>query len=319
MDDAYDPARTVSNVRTLAEQDGIFALSGVLGTSPNLAIADYVAGERIPNLLTNTGTDEIMKQEGEFWTMGGLVQYDFEAKALADHIIAELPDAKVALLYQNDGFGKNMLANFEKHFEGTGVSLVATQSYEQSGGSADSQVVNLAKSGADVFISYATGTFMTQAIKKAHEVGWKPLTIVSSGTNHAEHVMKPAGPGAVGAMSITWLKDVTDPSWADDPGMQNWMAFAEKHTGDFEAVDSVAASAYNSAQILQAVLENMDGCTREDMLEAAQSLDSVETDLFLPGVTSSTTEDYPYFVTSLQLIEFDGQAWHGVGDVLTRE
>ncbi|MGY2084030.1 ABC transporter substrate-binding protein [Blastococcus sp. SYSU DS0539] len=318
MDDAYDPARTVSNARTLIEQDQVFALMNVLGTSPNLAIGDLVAGQGVPNLFAMTGTDEFMAQD-EYWSMGFLPQYEFEAQVMADYVLANNPQAKVGLLYQNDGFGKGMLANFEKEFEGTDVEIVSAQAYEQSGGSADSQVVNLANSGADVWLNYATGTFMTQSLKKAAEIGWEPLTLVTSGTNHAQAIMQPAGEGAVDAVSFTWLKDVSDPSWSDDEGMQAWQAFAEKHQGDFEAADSTAANGYTVGQMMVEVLEQMDGCTRQDMLDAAQNLSGVSPDLFLPEVTVETTPDYPFFTTQVQMMTFNGTTWELQGDVLERE
>ncbi|MGY1883779.1 MULTISPECIES: ABC transporter substrate-binding protein [unclassified Blastococcus] len=317
MDDAYDPARTVSNTRTLVEQDQVFAMMNVLGTSPNLAIGDYVAGNGVPNLFAMTGTDEFMAQD-EYWSMGFLPQYEFEAQVMADYVLEQNPQAKVGLLYQNDGFGKGMLANFQREFEGTGVEIVSEQAYEQSGGSADSQVVNLANSGADVWLNYATGTFMTQSLKKAHEIGWQPLTLVTSGTNHAQAVMQPAGEGAVDAVSFTWLKDVSDPGWAEDEGMQAWQAFAEKHGGDFEAADSTAANGYTVAQAMVEVLEQMEGCTRQDMLDAAQNLSGVAPDLFLPGVTMETSPDYPYTTTQVQMMTFDGTTWELQGDVIER-
>ncbi|GAB2888454.1 ABC transporter substrate-binding protein [Nocardioides pacificus] len=318
IDDAYDPARTVSNTRTLVEQDQVFAMMNVLGTSPNLAISDFVAGAGVPNLFAMTGTDEFLDQD-ENWTMGFLPQYEFEAQAMANYVLDKNPQAKVAVLYQNDGFGKGMLENFEEQFEGTDVEIVASQAYEQSGGTADSQVVNLAKSGADVWLNYATGTFMTQSLKKADEIGWEPLKMITSGTNHAKNIMQPAGAGAMDAVSFTWLKDVSDPGWNDDEGMQAWKAFAEKHSGDVEAADSTAANGYTTAQLMVSVLEEMDGCTRDDMLEAAQSMSDVQPDLYLPEVKASTTEDYPFFTSQVQMMTFDGTTWQLEGDVLERE
>lgn len=317
LDDAYDPARTVSNARSLVQEEGVVAMMNVLGTSPNLAISDYMQGEGIPNLFAQTGTDELLDQE-ENWTMGFLPQYEFEAQVMADYVKEQAPEGKVGILYQNDGFGKGMVDNFEEQFADSGVEIVETQAYEQSGGSADSQVVNLAASGADVWLNYATGTFMTQTLKKANEIGWKPLTVVTSGTNHAKNVMQPAGDGAQDAISFTWLKDPSDPTWADDEGMQAWMEFADEHSSEVEAEDSVASVGYTTAQMMVAVLENMEGCTREDMLESAQSLEGVAPDLYLPGVTVNTSPDYPFFTTTVQLLEFGGTTWHAVGDVLVR-
>lgn len=321
LDDAYDPARTVANARTLVEKDKVAATMNVLGTSPNLAITDYIAGVEIPNLFAMTGTDDFSSQGGERqWMQAFLPQYAFEAQVLGEHVIEEKPDAKVGILYQNDGFGKGMLANFKEVFDGTGVEIVSEQSYEQTGGSVDSQMVNLAKSGADVFLDYATGTFMTQSVKKKKELGWEPLTILTSGSTHAESLLNPAGKGAAdGAISMAWLKDVSDPSWADDEGMKAWNEFAKRNSKEVDAKDSAAANGYTTAQLTEALLEATDGCKSGDILDSATSLKGVGADLFLPGLTANTSPDYPYVLSSVKLEEFSDSTWHIDDAVIDRK
>jgi branched-chain amino acid transport system substrate-binding protein len=316
LDDAYDPAKTVSNARELIERTQVFSLFSVLGTSTNEAIYDYVNNEGVPNLFMSTGADVFLDQHDEKpWGMAWLPQYGWEAQVFADYVIENKPGAKVAVLFQNDGYGKAIMAGLEKAFEGTGVEIVASEGYEQAGASVDAQVSKLKGSGADVFIDYATGTFLTQSLKKMGDISWKPLTIVGSGNNHAS-LVGPAGAATKGAVTFNWLKDVADDSWADDKGTQEWQEFAEAKGVD--ATDGASANGYTMAQLMAASLENTDGCTRDDLLEGVQSLDDAEADLLLPGVTVSTTDNYPFFVNTVQMLEFDGSTWHPFGDPVTR-
>lgn len=319
MDDAYDPARTVSNTKQLVEQDGVFAMYAVLGTSPNLAIADYAKGKGVPVLFSQTGTDEFMKNHKDNpWMVAYLPQYEFEAKVMADYVKEHKPDGKVAILYQNDGFGKGMVANFQKAFEGTDIKIVSEQGYEQSGGSIDSQIVNMQNSGADVFLNYATGTFMTQALKKKGELGWQPLTLLTSGSSDAKTLVGPAGPaGTTDALTFRWAKDLGDPQFADTEGIKEWQAFAAKH--NLEPMNGIASSGYMTAQIMVAALENTDGCKRQDLLDAVYTLKDVEVKLLLDGVKINTKKDYPYVLTEVRMQKFDGTHWQAEGDIIKHE
>jgi len=317
-DDAYDPARTVSNVRELVDKTGVFGLFIVLGTSPNEAIGDYVNAKAIPNLFMSTGADIFLEQHKEKpWNMAWLPQYGWEAKVFADYVVQNRPDAKVGVLYQNDGYGKAIMAGLQTALKGTSVKIVSAQGYEQSGGTADAQVSKLKASGADVFINYATGTFVTQSLKKAADLGWKPLIIIGSGNNHAS-LIGPAGKDAVkGAVTFNWLKDVADTSWANDAGMKAWQAFAEKNGVD--PADGASANGYTMAQVMVKTLEATDGCKRSDLLDAVQHLKGAKADLLLPGVSVSTSADYPYFINVVQMLEFDGTRWVAKGDAIKRK
>lgn len=306
-DDAYDPARTVSNVRSLVEQDNVFGLFQVLGTSPNLAIADYVSAHGIPNLIATTGSDEILAHhDTNPWTIALAPQYNFEAEVISDYILDKLPEAKVAILYQNDGFGKQMLANFHKQFDGTSARIVAEQGYEQSGGSVDSQMTSLANSGADVFLNYASGTFVTQAFKKKGELRWDAMTALTSTATYTS-LLAPAGSGANDIVAAALFKDVSGAASATDPGVQAWSTFAAKH--NFDATDDTAAVGYSNAQIMIKVLEGMSGCTRQAMLDSATSLKDIRSDLTPPGVTISTTPRYPYLMSQIRLKDFNDGQW----------
>ena len=317
LDDAYDPSKTVPNARELIE-GGAFALVNVNGTSPNEAIWEYANQKGVPNLFMSTGSDVWLEKSkgGDPWGMAWLPQYGWEAHVFADYITQRKPNAKVGLLYQNDGYGKTVKAGFEKAFEGTDATIVAAESFEQSGSSTDAQVSKLKASGADVFLNYATGTHMTQSLKKKGDLGWRPLTIVGSASN-AIPLVQPAGESATAdAVSLTWLKDVNSPSWDADPGMRKWREFASAKGVDLN--DSAGASGYSVAQLFVESLKAMKGCTRQALLDANHNLKGAKADLLLPGVTVSTTPDYPYYINTVQLLEFDGKAWQAEGEPVDR-
>ena len=309
MDDGYDPAKTATNLRTLVEQQEVFALAGVLGTGAAIAVADYVDENGIPNLFTGTGTDAIESlHEDRAWTTAYLPQYGFEVKALSAYVVENFPGAKAAMIYQNDDFGESIKAAFESELEGTGVELVATESFETTAATVDSQISTLAASGADVFLNWTTGAFSTQSLKKKAELGWDATTILSTTVADATVFLKPAGPGAAdGAVSIAYTKDVTDLTQAGDPGFDAWTVFAAKHPDDVKATFAPAGVGYTTAQLLEAALVKMDGCTREDLLDAVHSLEDVELDL--SPLTVTTDEAFPYVFRTLGIQVFNGETW----------
>ncbi|MCT9819723.1 ABC transporter substrate-binding protein [Microbacterium sp. W1N] len=309
IDDGYDPAKTTVNLRTLVEQDEVFALAGVLGTGAAIGAAPYVAEQGVPNLFVGTGTDALLTlHEDSPWTTGFMPQYGFEVQALSEYLIAEHPGAKAAILYQNDDFGESIRAGFEEAFAGTDVELVAAESYELASASVDSQVTTLAASGADVFLDWAVGAFATQSLKKKLELGWDATTVINAPAADATFFLKPAGPGAAdGVVSIAYTKDITDPGLAGDAGFDAWTAFAAKHSDKVNALSAPAAAGYQTAQLLEAALTSMDGCTREGLLDAATSFDGLELDLAPVPVT--TTADYPFVWSEIGVQVFNGENW----------
>ncbi|WES63186.1 ABC transporter substrate-binding protein [Microbacter sp. GSS18] len=310
MDDGYDPAKTSTNVRTLVEQDEVFALAGVLGTGAAIGVAPYVEENGIPNLFVGTGTDAIpaLHTDGTNWTIGFMPQYSFEVETLATYITETYPDATAAILYQNDDFGESVYEGFEAVFEGTGVEIVAAESYELSAASVDSQVTALAASDADIFLDWAVGAFATQSLKKKLELGWDATTVISAPAADATFFLKPAGEGAAdGVVSIAYTKDITDPSLAGDAGFDAWTEFAAAHPEEVNAMFAPSAAGYQTAQLLEAALASMDGCTREALLDAATSFDGLELDL--SPIPVSTSSDYPYTFQEIGVQVFNGNTW----------
>lgn len=317
LDDAYDPARTVANVRELVQKDQVFALEGVLGTSGVGAISDYVVQQKIPNVFPFTGTDEIMADHADnpWTTAAASTQYAFEGLIWAKHVEANWPGSKVGILYQNDGFGQDILAALEAGLEGSDVELVAKESFEQSSTSVDSQVVNIKNAGADVFVDYANGTFMTQSLQKVSDLGWDPELIISPG-NNSNDMISPAGAQVLeGAVSYHWLKDVASPDSYSDGGIEKWQTFAKAH--DIDPTNQIAANGYATAQIITEALEQTDGCTRQDFLDAMTNLDDAKSDLLMPDTSVSTTPDYPYAYSQVRVLVHNGTSWD-LGDVVTR-
>lgn len=317
IDDGYDPAKTAANVRQLVEQDEVFALAGVLGTGAAIGVAPYVEEAGVPNLFVGTGSDAILAlHETTPWTTGFMPQYGFEVQALAAYLIDNHPDSTAAILYQNDDFGESIHAGFEAAFEGTGIEIIAAEPYELASASVDSQVTALAASDADIFLDWAVGAFATQSLKKKLELGWDATTVINAPAADATFFLKPAGEGAAdGVVSIAYTKDITDPSLAGDAGYDAWTTFAAAHPDEVNALSAPAAAGYQTAQLLEAALQEMEGCTREALLDAATSFDGLELDL--APVAISTSPDYPYVFSEVKVQVFNGDNWDVAEDTYT--
>lgn len=313
LDDGYDPARTVGNVRSLVEQEQVFAIQNLIGTPSTLAVVDYLTQKNVPLVFPMTGTDELLTTLDERPVVAGAVnpQTGWEVTERAEQILRDHPQAKIAVLYPNDSLGAGSLSALKSALEGSGTRIVAEQSYEQTTPSVDSQIVNLASSGADVFVNFATASFVTQSLKKANELSWKPDTYIYSGATDTNFVLAPAGPGAAeGIHSFYWIYDVSSREHDTHPGVQNWRAFAERNAGKIKTTDTIAATGYNTAQLLVTALEQMKGCTRADLLAAVGNMRGVTTDLSIEGVTFDTTPGYPYVITSMAPMTFRNGSWH---------
>ncbi|MGN2637739.1 ABC transporter substrate-binding protein [Nocardia takedensis] len=312
-DDGYDPARTVGNVRSLVEQDQVFAIQNLIGTASTLAVVDYLTQREVPLVFPMTGTDELVAKLDSRPVVAGAVnpQTGWEVSERAAQIRRDHPQAKIAVLYPNDSLGAGSLSALKSALEGSGARIVAEQSYEQTTPSIDSQLVNLANSGADVFVNFATASFVTQSLKKADELRWKPDTYIYSGATDTNFVLAPAGPGAAeGIHSFYWIYDVSSTEHDAIPGVRAWRAFAERNAGKVKTTDTIAATGYNTAQLLVAALEQMKGCTRADLLDSVRNMKGVTTDLSIQGVTFDTTPAYPYAITSMAPMTFRDGSWH---------
>ena len=319
-DDSYSPPKTVELVRQLVEQDQVLFLFSTLGTPTNAAIHGYLNDNKVPQLFVATGADQWNDPEHFPWTIGLIPSYGTEAHIYARYILKNLPDAKIAVLYQNDDFGKDYLNGLR---EGLGDKaskmIVATQSYETTDPTVDSQVVALQNSGADVLLTVAIPKFAAQAIRKVYDIGWRPTHFLTSVSNSVGTVMKNAGfEKGVGVISAAFAKDPTDPQWQDTPEYKEWLAFMKKYNASANTADVQGAIGYSYAQTMVAVLKACgNNLTRENIMKQAASLDHLKLPMLLPGITLSTSAIDFAPIKQMQLERFGGTTWKLFGEVIS--
>lgn len=285
-DDAYSPPKTVEQARKLVEDDGVLAIFQSVGTPPNSAIMKYMNAKKVPQLFASTGATKFGDHERYPWTMGfSSSVYRVESAIYARYIQAELPNAKVALLYPNDDYGKDIAKGF-KDALGSEASrvIVAEATYDNGDPTLDSQIVGLQASGADVFVDFTTPRFAALAIRKVAQIGWKPVHILNTTGASIASVFRPAGiENAVGIISANSIKEPTDPRWRDNPAVKEYLGFMDKWHPEGDKENSHNAYAYLSAQVLQKVLEQAGSdVSRENLMRQAANLKDVEFGLLYP-------------------------------------
>jgi branched-chain amino acid transport system substrate-binding protein len=319
-DDGYSPPKTVEVVRQLVEQDQVLALFQTLGTPPNTAIQGYLNDNKVPQLFVATGANRWNDPKNFPWTMGWQPSYQIEARIYARYILKNLPNAKIAILYQNDDFGKDYLIGLR---EGLGnmayKMIVSTKTYETTDATADSQVVSLQGSGADVMMTVAIPKFAAQVIRKVHDIGWKPTLILSNVSSSVGLVMRPAGPEkSLGIISATYSKDPTDPQWQDTPEYKAWLAWMKKYNTSGNVADAFTVYGYSTAQTMVHVLKACgDDLTRENLMKQAASIHDLKLPMLLPGITISTSANDFAPIKQMRLEKFDGNTWQLFGEVIS--
>ncbi len=320
-DDAYSPPKAVEQTRKLVESDEVLVVFNPLGTPSNTAIQKYLNSKKVPQLFVATGATKWNAPKDFPWTIGWQPSYQSEAHIYAKYLMKEKPDAKIAVFFQNDDFGKDYLKGLKDGFGTKASMIVAEESYETSEPTIDNHIVKLKTSGADVFINIATPKFAAQAIKKIAEIDWKPLQIVSNVSVSVGAVMKPAGyENAQGILSAYYAKDGADAQWNDDPGMKNFLAFLEKYYPEGNRIDNSVLYGYGAAQTLVKVLQMCgDDLTRANVMKQAASLKDFAPDTMLPGVKINTSATDFAPIEQLQMMRFKGEKWELFGDVISDE
>ncbi|KJC57577.1 branched-chain amino acid ABC transporter substrate-binding protein [Bradyrhizobium sp. LTSPM299] len=319
-DDAYSPPKAVEQVRKLAESDEVLVVFNPLGTPSNTAIQKYLNAKKIPQLFVATGATKWNDPKAFPWTIGWQPSYQSEAQIYAKWLMKEKPDAKVAILYQNDDFGKDYLKGTKDGFGAKAAStIIMEESYEVSEPSIDGHIVKIKAANPDVLLIYATPKFAAQAIKKTGELGWKPLQIVTNVSISVGSVMQPAGfENAQGVLSAAYAKDGTDPQWVTDPGMKKWSAFVDKYMPGADKTDSGVVYGYGAAQTLAKVFEMCgDDLTRANVMKQAASLKDFTPDTLLPGVKINTSATDFAPISQLQMQRFKGQKWELFGETIS--
>ncbi len=319
-DDGYSPPKTVALVRQMVEQDKVLLLFHTLGTPPNMAIHGYLNDNKVPQLFPATGADQWNDPKHFPWTMMWLPSYGTEARIYAHYILKNLPNAKIAVLYQNDDYGKDYLNGLRAGLgDKANKLIVATQSYETTDPTVDSQIVALQASGADVLFTAAIPKFAAQAIRKAYDIGWKPTHFLNSVANSVGATMKPAGlEKGIGIITAAFAKDPTDPQWQNSPEFKEWLAFMQK-SGLSASINDVQASlGYSQVQTMVEVLKaSGNNLTRENIMRQAASLHDLKLPMMLPGITLSTSADDFSPIKQMQLEKFNGKTWTLFGEVIS--
>ncbi len=319
-DDAYSPPKTVEQVRKLIESDEVLFLFNTAGTPTNTAIHKYMNAKKVPHLFLATGATKWGDPEHYPWTMGFQPSYQSEGQIYARYILDKHPNAKIGVLFQNDDYGKDYVKGLKDGLGDKAKSMIVMEApYETTDPTVDSQIVNLKSSGADLFYNVTIAKYAAQAIRKAAEIGWQPVHILNNVATSIGIALKPAGlENAKGILSTFWYKDPTDPTWKDDSGYKEWLAFMEQHYPEGDKTDNINAYAYTEAQALIQVLKQCgDDLTRANVMKQAASLRDLELPMLLPGIKVNTSPTDFYPIKQMQMARFDGERWALFGPVIT--
>jgi branched-chain amino acid transport system substrate-binding protein len=321
-DDGYSPPKTVEQVRKLIESDEVLLIFNALGTPTQTAVQKYHNAKKVPQLFVATGASKWNDAKEFPWTMGFQPSYRVEARIFAKYILKAKPDAKVAVFYANDDFGKDYVAGLKEIFGDKASNLiVAEESYETTEPSIDSHIVKLKGTGADVFVNISTPKFAAQAIKKMAELEWKPMHVMTDVSISIGAVMKPAGlENSEGILSAIYFKDASDPQWANDAGMKNFLGFIDKYMPGSNIADTNLVYGYSAAQTMVQVLKQCgDDLTRENVMKQAANLKDFAPGTLLPGIKINTSSTDYAPIEQLQMMQFKGGKWQMFGDIISAE
>ncbi len=319
-DDAYNPPKTVEQVRKLVEADEVLTTFQIIGTPPNAAVQKYLNDKKVPQLLASTGATRFTDPKNFPWTIAFNPNYQSEAHIYAKYILANHPNAKIGILYQNDDLGKDYVKGLKDALGAKAATMIVAEApYELSDPTVDAQMVKLKSSGADLFYNITTPKFGAQSIKKAAELGWKPVHILDINATPVSQTLVPAGlENAKDIISVNYGKDPLDPQWANDEGMKKYKAFMAKYAPNEDPNSGISTYGYSTASLLVQILKQAgDDLTRANIMRQATNIKDYVADLALPGMTTSTTPDDWRINKQFQMMKFDGQRWVLFGPIVT--
>jgi branched-chain amino acid transport system substrate-binding protein len=318
LDDAYSPPKTVEVVRQMLEQDGVAFFFNILGTPPNTAIEKYLNTRKVPQLFVATGADKWGNYKDFPWTIGFQPSYRVEARIYAHYILQQKPNAKIAILYANDDFGKDYLAGMKDVLGDKYAKMVTEASYETSDATIDSQIVSLQSSGADTLLIAATPKFAAQAIRKVYDIGWKPFEFLTNVSISVGAVMTPAGKEkGVDIITAAYGKDPTDPEWKNDAGLNEWRGFMAKYMPGADLTDANTVYGYGAGLTMVQVLKQCgDDLSRENIMKQATNLKDFELPTLLPGIRINTSPTNYHPITQMRLQKWNGTTWVLFGDII---
>ncbi len=318
-DDGYSPPKTVEQARKLIESDGVLFIFGSLGTPTNSAIHKYMNQKKVPQLFVSTGATKWGDPKHFPWTMGWQPNYQSEGRIYAAYLLEHKPDAKIAVLYQNDDYGKDYLKGLQDGLGAKAKSMIVAEApYETADTTVDLQVVSLKASGADVFVNVATPKFAAQAIRKVAELNWHPLHILNSVSRSVGSVLKPAGlDNSKGLLTAIYLKDPTDPALREDKGFLEWSSFMDKYFPEGDKSDGGTVSGYSQAQTMAQVLKQCgDELTRARVMKEAGNLHDFVLPMLLPGIKINTSPSDYFPLKQMQMARFTGEHWEPIGPII---
>jgi branched-chain amino acid transport system substrate-binding protein len=318
LDDNYSPPKTVEQIRRLVEEEKVAFTFATLGTPTNSAIVHYMNQKKVPQLFVATGADKWGDYKQTPWTIGWQPSYRTEAQIYTKYILQQKPNAKIAILYQNDDFGKDYPAGMKDILGPKFDQMVVTATYETTDPTIDSQITTLQASGADVLLVAAIPKFAAQSIRKVHDLNWKPMFFMSNVAISVGAVMTPAGPeNGIGILSAAYLKDSSDPTWKDDAGMNEWRAFMNKYMPGADQTDGGYIAAYGLCKTMLQVLNQANGdFSRDNIMKQVTSLHDVQNPVLLPGIKINTSPTNYHPIRAMQLEKWDGKTWVLFGNVI---
>jgi branched-chain amino acid transport system substrate-binding protein len=319
LDDGYSPPKTVELIRRMVEQDEVLGLFGTVGTAPNAAVQKYLNDRKVPQLFLFSGAARFRDPQAFPWTMGGDLAFVNETMAFAEYILQAQPAPRIAVLYQNDDYGKDHLTGLRLGLgaEASGA-IVKTASFELTDATVDSQIIDLQQSGANVVLLAALPKAAAQAIRKMHDIGWNPLKLLPFPASGISTTLKPAGlEASIGIVTAEFMKQVGDPARANDPEMLAFLTFMKKYAPDIDPNDKVSEFGYYHAAMVVDLLKRCgDNLTRENLLEQATHLKNVRIPMLLEGILINTAPDDYSPVKQMQLQRFDGTSWVAFGGIV---
>ena len=318
LDDGYSPPKTVEQVRKLVEQEGVLAIFSPLGTPPNTAIHKYLNAKRVPQILLHSSANKWNDPANFPWAMAWPPNAQTETQFYGKYLLEKRPDAKVAVLYQNDDYGKDLLKGLREALgPKADATIVATASYEVTDPTVDSQIVSLQAAGTDTLFNFATPKFAAQSIRKVYDIGWRPLQFVAYPASSVGAVIAPAGPDkAVGLITAGFVKDPADPRWKTDPAFQEWLAWMKAYYPQGDVTDQLNVWGYLTAQVMVHILAQCgDDLTRENLMRQATSLRNLESPMYLPGIKLNTSPTDYRLIRQVHLMRFDGKKWVLFGEL----
>jgi len=318
-DDGYNPAKTTEQARKLVESDEVLLIFNSLGTPTNTAIQKYMNNRKVPQLFIASGASKWNDPKRFPWTMGWQPTYQGEARIYARYLLEQHPGGKIGALYQNDDYGKDYLKGLKDGIAGR-MPIVEVP-YEATATTLDSELVSLKASGVDILFDVAGPKFVIQMIRKLVELDWRPVHVLNNVSIAIGSVLKPAGPeNAQGILSTNYLKDPADPTWSNDPGLEQWRAFMARYYPEGDKTNVFTVYGYSVAQTLVEVLRQCgDDLTRENVMRQAASLRGLQLPMVLPGIAINTRPDQYAPIEQMQMMRFSGESWALFGPILKAE